>query len=326
MGTMYFADALKQGKIDKDKLFENAARSSLDAVAWGLVYPDLTRPFLPWKFHDLVFKPTTDRGQALRWRWVDGFPDLAKATLAGWAAGPGMPALVFNSTIAESGERFVFANYKTEDNLHRPVAARHVFFTAFPNNDVSIATAVSNSAAFPYVSPATRAETGAKYHLVDGGYYDNFGIASALDFLVEAGRTERPILLIQIEAGREGEYTDQAGGPWVWGEQLVAPLKGLIHMWQIAARARNEAQLQTFCQASPGFRAVRFQYTPNESPTSWHLTQPQKDVIRREWNQADNQKAAAAVRAFMTAPGQTQKTPNQDPCAIDQSAQRQMNP
>jgi hypothetical protein len=51
-----------------------------------------------------------------------------------------------------------------------------------------VATAARLSAAFPYVSPATTlgGNSGRRYHLVDGGYYDNYGLVVTSQWLDDA--------------------------------------------------------------------------------------------------------------------------------------------
>jgi len=52
VGAMYFISAFRDGSLDrqkvKEQVFVPAATSSLDDIAWGLVYPDLLRLFVPF--------------------------------------------------------------------------------------------------------------------------------------------------------------------------------------------------------------------------------------------------------------------------------------
>ena len=85
------------------------------------------------------------------------------------------------------------------------------FYDLYRSQDLSIVTAARLSASFPYVSPAARARDPYtdvplplrdSFHFVDGCYYDNFGISSIADSLVEAMHRDclkvKRILLIQI--------------------------------------------------------------------------------------------------------------------------------
>ncbi len=243
-----------------------AARcSSLQAVAWGVAYPDASRlvfPFLDWAFKDLQ---PHDRGWALeralhrkqkavdcyRTMHTDGEKRLpadlesedaeavdASLTLNAAAKRASddatYPAFVMNSTVVETGDRFRFSNYRVpvadsllqgeshaappaagflevfgrdaclgvpgaDDNCHL-VRALHA---GVPYADVSLFTASRLSAALTYVSPAERIpyeflpplhkggrSTG--YHFVDGGYFDNDGVSSVVEFLASALAPCRP--------------------------------------------------------------------------------------------------------------------------------------
>ena len=112
---MYYVNHLRQdAKLDSDKLFQDAAFSSLEDVAWGLTYPDTFRTL--WLYRYFIGQDH-DRGKALRdaWKWNHpGIQDEA-ATLAKWPAGANhTPAMIMNATVEETGERFIFANYRVQ--------------------------------------------------------------------------------------------------------------------------------------------------------------------------------------------------------------------
>jgi hypothetical protein len=105
----------------------------------------------------------------------------------------GYPAFTMNSTSVEVGARFLLANYRVphytlDDTGTYPAQS---FLDSFAGcgaiaADLPLATAAQLSATFPYVSSASRAPRSVdcnSVHFVDGGYYDNDGTASALEFL-----------------------------------------------------------------------------------------------------------------------------------------------
>ena len=237
---------------------------------------------------------------------------MREAKLTDWEAGDDLPALIFNSTVNETSERFLFANYQVgplSEEL-RKQQARRVFHEEFPKNDIRVATAVRMSAAFPYVSPVAKAvdEHGQTidkkdYHLADGGYYDNYGVASALDFVADGvapGSKDR-ILLVLIEAGPENAFKDTTRGDKGWGFQAIAPPYGLLRLWQIVARARNAADLDWAKRYASGMTFVRFVYRDEtESPTSWSLHPDQKASIAKQFKtEKGNVDALAMLRNWM---------------------------
>jgi glycerophosphoryl diester phosphodiesterase len=175
---------------------------------WGLLYPDLARLFIP-----LPFKLPWDRGWALQEAWLsqqrpqstgEGLED----TLSEWrndARSGVRPAVIFNTTVTETGHRLPLTTTEPIGRLQH----EDFFEEGETKTDVSVITATRLSAAWPYVSPAARAEVaGAAPHLVDGGYYDNYGIASLVEWLDEELKREkredipdiREVLVVQIHA------------------------------------------------------------------------------------------------------------------------------
>ncbi|BDC49517.1 hypothetical protein F183_A18330 [Bryobacterales bacterium F-183] len=290
VGAMHYVQALQQNSFSKADVFKHASDSSLDAVAWGLAYHD------SWRVLGINFDPEKDRALELRKAWTRHDPNLAGLRLSQWPAGKKTPALMINSTVAETGDRFSFTNFQSPSPT--------TFWNYYPNKDIEINAAVANSAAFPYVSPASRASSGSGIHLLDGGYYDNFGVASVLDFLSNAypGRKlpKHRILVILIEASKEKDsQTAPAGKSEGWGYQLTAPPGGLLRMWQIAARQRNYEALKWL--EDSGVDTAKFVYEGEDSPTSWHLTENNKKEIQRQYSVGNNPAAAEKVSKYLAS-------------------------
>jgi hypothetical protein len=134
--------------------------------------------------------------------------------------------------------------------------------------DLPLAGAARLSATFPYVSPMPRVDHGIlsnAYHFGDGGYYDNDGTSSVIEFLYYAylqastdptknTAPERPqdgpdnIILIEIRDGPNPDSNsspdsaanqDNFGKSWGPGDQLFGPLKNLL---QRGSRQRHPTQ------------------------------------------------------------------------------------
>src|SRR5262249_27402625 len=118
------------------------------------------------------------------------------------------------------------------------------------DRDLRAATAARLSASFPYVSPAARSHLGdpdsALAHVVDGGYYDNYGVTSLvewLDYALGKGLLDE-VLVIQIQSfdddptgevaqqARSGQQTTPApsGTYKKYVSQLLAPILTLLHI------------------------------------------------------------------------------------------------
>ena len=287
----------------------NASRSSLSAVGWGLAYPDLART-APL-FGSLV-KQTIDRGWSLEnawetpWREAQQTPPVMSTWRDDVRAGT-RPAVIFNATVSESGERFLIASTDTKSE------GTVEFFDRFPDSDMHVATAARLSATFPYASPLARPSAGPianAYHIGDGGYYDNSGLLSAIEWLRDAGTAVQDynVLLILIDA-KPG--TPKSGSLWSWQKQLVGPLETVLNVRTSSQRLRDSIELNMAvdyvrAQTHKDVTAVPFLFSSDSpAPLSWHLTESQIAEIGTSWRHGENVEAAKLVYGQLGCPATT---------------------
>src|SRR5262249_32873287 len=159
-----------------------------------------------------------------------------------------MPGLLLNATVVETGRPIVFSNTNFP-NDEKDVTGLVNFYDLFPElhrgYDIRVNTAARLSASFPFVAPAARSNLTnppvPDYHIVDGGYYDNYGVVSLLGWLrnaledntiPDATRQEvkaelADVLVLQIKpfpAGSDPTPHTRHG----WGFQTIAPLEGIM--------------------------------------------------------------------------------------------------
>jgi hypothetical protein len=207
-----------------------------------------------------------------------------------------MPAFTFNTTVAETGDRFLLSNYaipanSPSDQISGTTLKRGTdffpaesFLQAYTMDgccrasdggkdmyaDVSLATAARLSATFPVVSSGTRIPQEFAHvasHYLDGGYFDNDGTASAIEFLYAGLKNRKPtdgplkILLVEIRdsddmnsdindddlAHQTGHAVDLHGSaaprPWSTFSQVMAPLSGMWNAGHKSTTRRNRREL-----------------------------------------------------------------------------------
>lgn len=322
VGAMYFADSYNPdgklppvtGDLQNYQAVRNAEASSLDAVAWGLAYPDLgwsVAPFLKGiGLHPLTLMNglnlTNDRGTALENAWRAS-PGLKEATLSNWARDAEQctrPAIIFNSTIVETGERFLITTANLRTNLEKQMPSsqgRQFFSELYKNRDLDIVTAARLSATFPYVTPAARIwerDAFAKsYHVADGGYYDNYGIVSLLDWLDYRTKLGPPfprkVIIVQIRGfpTHSSPLPSQNRGS---AFELFQPMETLLHVRDTAQFSHNQVDMD-FAQREKAYPfpviTVDFEFDekdasgdPIEPPLSWHLTFMDKYFLGHFWS------------------------------------------
>lgn len=333
VGAMYVVNAYTEGGLPDraalEAVVDQAATSSLSAVVWGMAYPDLVHTLLPLPFGG-------DRGGALESSWARADEGLRRG-LSTWR--PGVvkgwrPATAFNATIAETGERLLFATTDFERQGSKS-------FNTLAGYDLPIVTAARLSASFPYVTPAARASPEVpdrlSFHVVDGGYYDNYGMVTLVDWLdmalsdaKEAGRPVRRVLVLQIIGAPDVTGTlyrfaddapaDACPSPQLstlarhdtsgWLYQLGAPLATMLAVRDTGQRAHNRTELDLL-QRAWGAEGVTiehatFQYHGADAPLSWHMTGGQRESIERYWDAYTRgcfmkDEAWTKVRSFLAA-------------------------
>jgi len=88
-----------------------------------------------------------------------------------------LPHLLLNGTDVASGKRMITSTIRwSQDDPLFPDSGDFVQLTS---HDVRLSTAVTNSARFPFISPAGRfvsaGVSGTSYQIIDGGYFENYG-------------------------------------------------------------------------------------------------------------------------------------------------------
>ena len=339
MGALYYGAYFREPNLQQAT--QQSLKPSLDDVATSLVGRDVLGVI------GLRFGP--DRGAALESSWEQRLPEAgrADATLRQWsetvrdfARGRNIsapfPAFLFNSTIVESGQPIAFAttqlptsSYRARFDLdtrqHPAVESANRVFRLSPGDgaaarDVGLkaVTAARLSAAFPYVSPAAALDidNAEPFHLVDGGYYDVYGLVALSqwldDALEEMSTTSALPATIGVVIARGLASSDSALVTRLRSDDPTTPsLDRTIHhqgwRWQLTAPPSTALHARTFAQWAGGVQVVKllidkwsarhvqiqpyvFDYpgtdrTPEcqSAPLSWKLTAPQQNCIEKAW-------------------------------------------
>lgn len=308
VGTMYFVAALTKDGPRPQRLEEarNAALTgSLNEAAWGLAYPDLWRVMAPSPSRYLK-----DRSWAMEQVWQRGLDVDGPQTLADLRAGINegwRPAVTFNATAVESGQRVALATFAPPkawnvDTLERLYGGR----------DLRLTTAARLSATFPYVTAIARADTDADTgpaatHFGDGGYYDNTAMVLAMRWLDDAldvrppGTPRQTVAFVRLRSfpleselraaqgkrERDRRITDRG-----WLYETIGPITTLLAVRTASQQERAETELE-FLQRLWGLRGVdiaRFEFAFRlEAPLSWQLTPIEARRITDQWKSQQNQ-------------------------------------
>lgn len=319
------------------------ARDFLAPTAASMLYGDFLARLLPYSL-------LSDRAEALEVSWerawdaarreppagVDGralwdgspfsrsFDALyaaTKITSDRPAAARHVPLMVLNGTIVESGTRI------TVSHLRHPDSFRGDVEHAFDHRDAPIrmSTAALMSARFTYVSPAGTYAPGT--HVVDGGYFENSGATTALQWWAqiedwvydlnlkrrrERGREAIKPFFIYIDNAapdvtraqaamngpRPRRMETRAGMPLL--PETTAPGNALLaareaHAVEAKTRARHEfvefVSLDTGVLRKPDVAVSPEEERLNAAPLGWVLSRSAQQILDRALCRNDDQVA-----------------------------------
>ena len=240
-------------------------RDFLAPVAGSMLFAELTQRYVPFDYLK------EDRGSILARAWSKAWDDVFPAdkgrfdrpfldVFAGVKDGRPGPAVFLNATAVETGRRAIATNvrvaFPASIDIFRPVQK-----AALKTDGLPLREAVLNSARFTYVSPAGTVHSCAKPaengtcaveaklwdRLVDGGYFENSGVATLTDVMrALAARAKTPgkdrMFVIVIDNSNESELACRKGrAPESDGNDslqaglaplsgVTAPIEALLHV------------------------------------------------------------------------------------------------
>jgi Patatin-like phospholipase len=307
--------------------------SSLEPVAYGFSFLDIPR-----LLSGGIYDPERDRGQLLEDEWARIAAAPIQDDTVGRRPQSGLgrrrlrslntsirdgviPAPIFGATAMEAGQRVMitpitFASPEARARTLQEFVLNTVAST--PEPDVDLWTAARLSATFTYISPPARswldAAPAQRQHLIDGGYYDNYGVTAALDWLTPVlwakkhhdarlSRVKR-VLIVELSAFAEpAETATPARGITA---ALFGPLTVFFTLREGVATSRNRIDLARFkdtwnelLHGELQIASVKFepQASHEPGPLSWHLSSREISRLNRAWGtSADPQSWPANLR------------------------------
>ncbi len=219
-----------------------------------------------------------------------------------------VPVLLLNSTSVPLGRRVVASPYRwplTDVSIEEQDP---IDFHALTARDVSVATAVHNTARFPYISAAGRLRAGNGEnlgHLVDGGYFENTGADTLIDLLRYLKQSASPlsvrfIAVVLLNTPPEERLNQPNRIPWRETDTLgeaFSPIRGLLQ----TRLARGDLALRRLRESLEPGDVVEFRICSDsglrEAPLGWQLSQEMVDVLDRNVNEECFQNQVAKLDA-----------------------------
>jgi hypothetical protein len=316
LGTIYFVNAYQldgfgtgdfSAEMMDTNVYQPSQASSLNRIAEKLVFEDVWRTLLP------PIPLTADRGRAAEEAWVSAIKDpnsqmRLRQPLKDWASfatgsAKPTPAVLINATLSDTGERVVLGT-SGFGPARRP--GRRLFHDLYNRKiDIPLVTAARLSATFPFVSPSARAEgewaKQERYHFVDGGYYDNYGVSTLVEWLDDA-LTGAPafqrVLMIQIRDSKVPVGDAPAKGESGFWAQTVSPLNTLLRFRDAGQLGHGTLETELLGPRS-GVEPVMFAWPDDNAPLSWHLTKQEQNRIAAAFDEEGFKAAKRKVCLFL---------------------------
>jgi hypothetical protein len=249
VGAAIFTSLLKvQTDRPKERGWYSAATSELlnadllTPVVTATLFHDTFARLIPCLDDTLYLCPTQalDRArafeQSLEGAWERRYGKFdnpfRQTLLQSWSPASGVPALLLNTTEVETGDRVVLAPF----SLQSSVPTLNSLLDRDPALDIRLSTAAGLSARFPGLTAPgwyrVESEEGLshKRRLVDGGYFENSGVATAFDLLTALEkalsaqrRQDVELILISVKLAGGRQLASEPHG----FHELLTPLRTL---------------------------------------------------------------------------------------------------
>jgi hypothetical protein len=220
----------------------------LSPTVASAIFPDLLQRFIPIRIG------FADRGKALDGALVRAWSDSQHADanpfqqqfLERWDPTSATPALIINSTEVDSGRRTLIAPFainslragsQSQQSWFYETAEMKKALTNYSSvppvkEDLQLSQAVGISARFPWILPAATVKRGEDtLQLVDGGYFDNSGIETAVDLiedLVAIRQASGGSKNFEIHLITDASFAYDSPVGWRGLDDLLSPVRVLL--------------------------------------------------------------------------------------------------
>jgi hypothetical protein len=213
------------------------------------------------------------------------------------------PAILFNATVAETGEPFLFCSCDFGQKRRESGAFNRTntpepwsFYDALAGSDIDITTAARISATFPLVTPPAYIAPMHGKHLVDGGYYDNTGVFGLVYFLRDAlahAINISRVLIIRIEAFPRKEEPETPWSRFVF--RLFQPAATMLHSRNVIENASADRAVDDLIAEYSGrIDIVQARFYPesaDEAVLSWAIPPRAWGELLGEWKRLSDVRA-----------------------------------
>jgi hypothetical protein len=286
--ALLYADG--QGALPEKKFRDNVRRfirvDYLSPVTAGFIFPDMLQRFLPFQWDRF------DRARYLEWSWEKGWEKqlsarvnpFSKGILNLWKEKQSIPNLFLNGTHVEDGRRVITSNLSWDENSWQ---ARNV--TSIVNYDIPLSTAALLSARFPIITPGAKIiEYPSEYwgNVVDGGYYDNYGIVTISDIYNEIRKIyNSKKVRIVVLCIRNGGNIPLNPDPIKIAYEMQTVPKAFMNSWSVRPEKSLNMMQKILSEAGDTLINIDLDRKKTENlPLGWYLSEQAIAIMDTQLN------------------------------------------
>ena len=310
IGAAYFREiysttSFEERLTKKETYLDNISKDLLNKVAFNLAAHDI---FL--RYRKFVYngeKYLKDRGFTFEEQLNKNTDNLLDKSLGDFVTpefNSEIPLMIYSPTIINDGRRLIigaqpyaFLNGTNFEN--KGLGPENIeFIKLFGRNhalEVKYTSVIRMNSTFPYILPMVSMPTTPEIHVMDAGIRDNYGTKTTMRYVVsfQEWLKENTSGVVIVEIRDINKDYDMAGnGEFSLFDRITKPASNFYgNFYQSQEFNSNELIENNSCENLP-IDVITFvlRKDPEEKiALSWHLTQREKNDIKRtfqnEWNQ-----------------------------------------
>lgn len=286
-------------------------RDFMSPTLASMLYPDLVQRVLPFSVAYFDRAKTLEYAWESSWQKSIGNDRLARGFNEIWKADSNvsLPSLFLNSTSVESGKRFIFSNLAIDGkDGSGPEFADSYDAQAIIKKEIPFSTAIHGSARFTYVSPAGTIRDDDKKeiwgHIVDGGYFENSGAATAsevMDVVLKVvGRDEElkkhvvPVVVMISNEPEEEKLEREKLPPTKLMNEALSPVRALLNTRVARGSYSQDAIKRTVGEER--YLLARLKKRKVPLPLGWMLSKSAREEIHNQIVEQMNGRAGIGAK------------------------------
>ena len=310
IGASYYRDLYRTNpqfsQENDDKYLNNISKDLLNSVCFNLACHDMF-----FRYKRVTIDGETyvrDRGFAFEQQLNKNTDQIMSDKLGDYADeefSAKIPLMIFSPTIINDGRRMIIATQPMSylngtQYTGKDVGPENVeFIRLFENNNplnTQYSSVLRANSTFPYVLPMVSMPTSPKIQLMDAGIRDNYGTKTTLRYIAaaESWLEEKTsgIIILQIrDISKDYDITDHHDPTLM--DHIFEPVMNFYGNYHHAQEFDAQELIENGACENVPIDVVSFvlREDPNEKISlSWHLTQREKNDIKKTFHSKKNQK------------------------------------